>query len=66
MTTRSSRGPGGATAVAGAPHVVPAATARLPVDGGSGSESSDYGDEEAVFEAAAVRAGVAGASNLLP
>ena len=60
MTTRSSRGPGGATAaVATAPHVVPP-TARRP-DGGSGSESSDYDDDEAVFEAAAVRAGAAGA-----
>ena len=60
MTTRSSRGPGGATAVAtAAPHVAPP-PARPPADGGSGSESSDYDDDEAVFEAAAVRAGAAG------
>ena len=58
MTTRSSRGPGGATAV-----TMPATTARPPADGGSGSESSDgdFDDEDAVFEAAAARAGAVGA-----
>ena len=60
MTTRSSRGPGGATAaVATAPQAA-MPTARRP-DGGSGSESSDFEDEDAVFEAAAVRAGATGA-----
>lgn len=65
MATRSSRVPGGATAVATATkaaHVsATEATARRRrrPDGGSGSETDE--EEEAVFEAAAVRAGAAGA-----